>query len=192
MGTPFKMARPADENLPEVVEVRHRPAANPDNFPEVVPDTSPEFAQQRRYYTETDKYPAYYDTAPKLPYEPPYPGMPSPEQHYHQPWTGGEHPGSAMISPNSSLPWQSFGPDADDQQTFVGSEAQPDKRICGIRKRLFIIIAMVVGLVVVGAAVGGGVGGSMAARQGSDEAAAAAAETETNSYVFNKTPSTQA
>jgi hypothetical protein len=192
MGMPFKMARPADEDLPEVVDVHHRPAANPDNFPEVVPDTSPEFAQQRRYYTETDKYPAYYDTAPKLPYEPPYPGMPSPEQHYHQPWTGGEHPGSAMISPNSSLPWQSFGPDADDQQTFVGSEAQPDKRICGIRKRLFIIIAMVVGLVVVGAAVGGGVGGSMAARQGSDEAAAAAAETETNSYVFNKTPSTHA
>jgi hypothetical protein len=101
MGTPFKMARPADENLPEVVEVQYRPAANPDNFPEVVPDTSPEFAQQR-YYTETDKYPAYYDTAPKLPYEQPVPGMPSPE-HYHQPWTGSEHPGSAMISPNSSL-----------------------------------------------------------------------------------------
>jgi hypothetical protein len=183
MGTPFKMARPADENLPEVVEVHHRPAANPNNYPEVVPDTSPEFTQQR-YYIETDKYPAYYDTAPKLPYEQPYPAMPSPEQHYHQPWTGGEHPGSAMISPNSSLPWQSFGPGADDQQTFVGSEAPPDKRICGVRKRLFIIIAVIVGLVVVGAAVGGGVGGSMAASQGSDEATAAAAETETNSYVF--------
>jgi len=162
------MGLPADENLPEVVQ--HQPSPQDHRvLPEVVPDSSPEAAQQR-YFMETDKYPAYYDTAPKLPHED---GFLAPGQQYHQPqgWTGTEQSVSA-ISPNSSLPWQSMPPGGDDEQTYVGSEAAPEKRICGIRKRLFIIIAVIVGLVVVGAAVGGGVGGSMAARS-SDEAAAA-------------------
>lgn len=175
------MGRPADENLPEVVQHQPSPQAQA-VLPEVVPDSSPEAAQQR-YFMESDKYPAYYDTAPKLPHEG---GYLAPGQQYDQPppgWTGTEHSVSA-ISPNSSLPWQSFpSGGGDDEQTYVGSEAAPEKRICGIRKRLFIIIAVIVGLVVVGAAVGGGVGGSMAARS-SDEAAAAVTTSASSRWVL--------
>ena len=175
---PFEMGgRPADENLPEAVQhpQPQPPMASATPLPEVVPDSSPEFAQPR-HYMETDKYPVYYDAAPKFPHEPQTPGMqgmPSPghQSHQsHQPWTDAEHSVS-MMSPDSSLPWQSFPP-GDDQQTYVGSEPPaPEKRICGLRKRLFIIIAVIVALVVVGAAVGGGVGGSIAARQGSSDGA---------------------
>ncbi|EAQ91652.1 predicted protein [Chaetomium globosum CBS 148.51] len=172
---PFEMGgRPADENLPEAVQhpQPQPPMASATPLPEVVPDSSPEFAQPR-HYMETDKYPVYYDAAPKFPHEPQTPGMqgmPSPGHQSHQPWTDAEHSVS-MMSPNSSLPWQSFPP-GDDQQTYVGSEPPaPEKRICGLRKRLFIIIAVIVALVVVGAAVGGGVGGSIAARQGSSDGA---------------------
>ncbi|KAK3291116.1 uncharacterized protein B0H64DRAFT_42703 [Chaetomium fimeti] len=173
------MGRPQapDEGLPEVVQNRPTPVPNPhgDHLPEVVPDSSPEAAQGQRYFMETDKYPAQYDTAPKLLHEEPTTPGTSPGQQYQQPWgpgsVGGDHSVSAL-SPNSSVPWHSFPPGADDQQTYVGSEPETEKRICGLRKRLFIIIAVIVGIVVVVAAVGGGVGGAMAARQ-TDEAAPA-------------------
>jgi hypothetical protein len=152
----------------------------------VVPDSSPEAAQGQPYYMESDKYPAYYDTAPKLPHETPSPGMLTPGQQYQQPWTGSDAATVSAISPNSSVPWQSF-PAGDDQQTYVGSEPEQEKRICGIRKRLFIIIAVIVGLVVVAAAVGGGVGGSRAARQSSGDGAEAAetASASGSTWVLN-------
>ncbi|KAK3903582.1 hypothetical protein C8A05DRAFT_32685 [Staphylotrichum tortipilum] len=163
--------RPADENLPEVVWHPPPTPRGEQVLPEVVPDSSPEAAQQR-YFAETDKYPAYYDNAPKLPHD----GTYSPGQEYYQPqqrWVGAEGQFVSAISPNSSVPWQSF-PDGDDQRTYVGSEPapEPEKRICGLRKRLFIIIAAIVGVVVVAAAVGGGVGGAMASK-GNNSAAAA-------------------
>jgi hypothetical protein len=139
---------------------------------------------------ETDKIPAYYDNAPKYPYEQPTLspkptlGMQSPGQRYQQLWDGGEHPVSAM-SPNSSLPWQSFP--HDDQATYVGSEPEQEQRICGIRKRLFAIIAIVLGVVIIAVAIGGGVGGSMAAKQ-ANEAAASETASATGSgsrYVLN-------
>jgi hypothetical protein len=119
---------------------------------------------------ESDKYPANYDTAPKLLQETPSPGILTPGQQYQQPWTGSDAATVSALSPNSEVPWQSF-PAGDDQHTYVGSEPEREKRICGIRKRLFIIIAVIVGVVVVAAAVGGGVGGSRAARQDGAEAA---------------------
>jgi hypothetical protein len=167
MGMPSKMGGyQGDENLPEVVQ--QPPMASSTPLPEVVPDSSPEFTQQG--YIERDKIPVEYDPTPKFLHEPQTTGMHSPGYQNQQPWTDAEHSAS-MMSPNSSLPWQSFPP-WDDQQTQVGSEpAEPEKRICGLRKRLFIIIAVIIGLVVVGAAVGGAVGGSIAARQGSSDGA---------------------
>jgi len=154
------MGRRADEQLPEVVQNRSpAPGTYSDHLPEVVPDTSPEAAQQK-HYLETDKYPAYYDNAPKFPLnEEPPPGLPSPGQHYHQSWgMGGE---VSALSPNSSVPWQSFP--HDDQATFVGSEPEPEKRTCGLRRRTFIIVtAVILGIIIVAAAVGGGVGGALA------------------------------
>ena len=174
--------RPADDNLPEVWHPPTTPRGE-QVLPEVVPDSSPEAAQQR-YFTETDKYPAYYDNAPKLPHDGSYY---SPEQQYHQPqqpWmpVGAEPQGISAISPNSSVPWQSF-PDGDDQRTYVGSEPapEPEKRICGLRKRLFIIIAAVIALVIVAAGVGGGVGGAVASKGSSKDDPAAAASNSTAS-----------
>ncbi|KAK4236562.1 hypothetical protein C8A03DRAFT_35531 [Achaetomium macrosporum] len=169
------MGLPPDENLPEVVE--QRPTTGASTLPEVVPDSSPEAAPPRFYY-EPDKYPAQYDDAPKLPHDEPSPVMQTPGQQYHQyqqPWPGAANPVSA-VSPDSSVPWQSFPTGDGDDRTFVGSGPAPEKRICGLRKRLFIIIAAIVGLVIVVAAIGGGVGGAMAARnsqKSTDEAASA-------------------
>lgn len=183
------MGRPQaqDENLPEVVENRPYLTPNPhgDHLPEVVPDSSPEAAQQR-YYTETDKYPAQYDTAPKLLHEEPLTPEMSPMQQYRQPWgpasiVGGDYHSVSALSPNSAVPWHSFPPGADDQETYVGSEPETEKRICGLRKRLFIIIAVVLAVVIVVAAVGGGVGGAMASRQSDADAAPAETGTATES-----------
>lgn len=117
------------------------------------------------FHMETEKYPAYYDTTPKMPHEP---GV-SPQSQYQQPWTG---PGAvSAISPNSAAPWESRAPGGDDQQTFVGSEPAQEKRICGMRKKIFIIVAAILAVVVIAAAIGGGVGGSMASKKGSDNEA---------------------
>jgi len=181
------MGRPQapDENLPEVAENRPYLAPNPhgDHLPEVVPDSSPEAAQQR-YYMETDKYPAQYDTAPKLLHEEPLTPEMSPMQQYRQPWgpasiVGGDYHSVSALSPNSAVPWHSFH--SDDQQTYVGSEPEAEKRICGLRKRLFIIIAVVLAVVIIAAAVGGGVGGAMASRQSDSDAAPAETDSATES-----------
>ncbi|KAH6618418.1 hypothetical protein B0J18DRAFT_468704 [Chaetomium sp. MPI-SDFR-AT-0129] len=170
------MGRKADENLPEVVQ--NQPAPRTGEYaPEVVPDSSPEAAQQR-YFQESDKYPALYDNSPKFPHEPPPPGGYSPDQQYQQPHNQAWSPDAAYpvsaVSPNSSVPWQSFPDGGEDQQTYVGSEPpEPEKRICGLRKRTFIIVAAILGVVIVAVAIGGGVGGAMSARNSS----AAAAET---------------
>ncbi|KAK4153809.1 hypothetical protein C8A00DRAFT_14997 [Chaetomidium leptoderma] len=180
------MGRPADEDLPEVVpQQMHQTQQDlpyqmrqPSPLPEVVPDSSPEAAPQR-FYMETDKYPALYDTAPKLPHDG-YVPVQAPGQQYQQQWPGSPNPISS-VSPNSSLPWQPFPPGADDQQTYVGSEPEQEKRICGIRKRLFFIIAAIVAGLIVAVGVGAGVGGAMAARQPSSDAAAAADASQTTS-----------
>ena len=158
------MGLPPDEHLPEVVP------QIPTSYPEVVPDLSPG-ALQQRFYIESDKYkyPVYYDDAPKQFYEEPPPPTHLPGQQYYRPWTGAENLAAvSALSPGESVPWQSFSPGSGggDDETYVGSEPEPETRICGLRKRIWITIA-VVAVIVVGSAVGGGVGGSMAARQSS-------------------------
>ncbi|GAB1315349.1 Plasma membrane fusion protein prm-1 [Madurella fahalii] len=156
------MGRPADEHLPEVVP-NQPPVEYP--LPEVVADPLPE-AGQPQYYVQQDKYPAYYDNAPKLPHEQPIVGTGMGLQAHDQQWAPAGY-GVSAVSPNSSVPWQSFPP-GDDQQTYVASEPELERRICGIRRRLFIIIAVVLAIVIIAAAVGGGVGGAMSTRGGSD------------------------
>jgi hypothetical protein len=157
------MGAPPDEHLPEVVH----PQPQPTSYPEVVPNSAQE------YYVGSDKhlYPVQYDDAPKLLHE----GPPDPygQQHYYQ------QPGDANaysaygVSPDGSVPWQSFPPGGGPDQTgHDGSAPEPEKRICGLGKRRFILIAVIIGIVVVAAAVGGGVGGSMASRKASSDAAA--------------------
>ncbi len=167
------MGLPPDEHLPEVVP------QSPTSYPEVVPDLSPEAVQQQ-FYVESDKYkyPVCYDDAPKQFYD----GSPPPAQlsgqQYYRPWTGAENLGAvSALSPGDSVPWQSFTPGSGggDDETYVGTEPEPEKRICGLRKRLFIITAVILGIVVIAAAVGGGVGGSMAARQSSGSGASSTA-----------------
>ncbi|KAJ4288774.1 hypothetical protein N0V88_007310 [Collariella sp. IMI 366227] len=152
------MRPPADENHPEVVP-------QPSTLPEVVVDQSPEVAPPM-FHVETEKYPAYYDTTPKMPHEP---GV-SPQSH--------------------AAPWESRAPGGDDQQTFVGSEPVQEKRILGMRKKIFIIVAAILAVVVIAAAVGGGVGGSMASKKGSDNEAQPAETAPTTSTIPTTTLST--
>jgi hypothetical protein len=151
---------------------------------------------------ETDKYPARYDTAPKFPLheEPTTPGM-SPGQRYQQPWgpgsiVGGDYHSISALSPNSDVPWHSFPPGADDQKTYVGSEPETERRICGLRRRLFGIIAVIIGIIVVAAAVGGGVGSAMAARQTDEaapaETASASGSTDSAASATSSAPSSSA
>ncbi|KAL2144242.1 hypothetical protein VTI28DRAFT_9453 [Corynascus sepedonium] len=163
------MGRLNDQQLPEVVQNQPAPAPRPgphgDHLPEVVPDSSPEAAQER-FYMATDKYPAYYDDTPKLPHDGSTTGAPSPGQQYSSRWgTGSEHPISAL-SPNGSVPWQSLP--FDDQSTYVGTEPEREKRICGLRRRVFGIVVLVLGIIILAAAIGGGVGGAMASRNESE------------------------
>jgi hypothetical protein len=172
----YNMGRQADENLPEVVPNPPSHHYQPSPLPEVVPDSSPEAGHPPFYADQQEKYPAFYDDAPKFPYEQPVPGTPDAaqyqqqqyeQQQYQQQWGGAANPISS-ISPNSSVPWQRIPSRADDQQTVVGSEAEPERRICGIRRRLFFIIAGILGVIVIAAAVGGGVGSAVSARAGSN------------------------
>ncbi|KAL2018430.1 hypothetical protein VTK56DRAFT_849 [Thermocarpiscus australiensis] len=174
------MGRPEDENLPEVVPNQPAP------LPEVVPDSSPEaVAAQQRFFVEQGKYPAYFDNAPKLPHEQDTQGQ---YGAYGQQWAGTGDPASA-VSPNSSVPWQPFPPGGDDQ-THVGSEPEPERRICGLRRRLFIIVAVIIAVVVIAAAVGGGVGGSMKAREGSGASEAVESGATSSSISPSGTSST--
>ncbi|KAK4245109.1 hypothetical protein C7999DRAFT_16653 [Corynascus novoguineensis] len=133
----------------------------------------------------TDKYPAYYDDTPKLPHDGSTTGAPSPGQQYSSPWgTGSENPVSAL-SPNGSVPWQSLP--FDDQSTYVGTEPEREKRICGLRRRVFGIVVLVLGIIILAAAIGGGVGGAMASRNRS-ESDSSTSGTPTQSSTTSASP----
>ncbi|KAL2168965.1 hypothetical protein VTG60DRAFT_6607 [Thermothelomyces hinnuleus] len=174
------MGLPADQQSPEVVQNPPAPAPRPlgeHQLPEVVPDSSPEAAPQQPFYMQPDKYPAYYDDTPKLPTEQSPSGFPSPGHQYSSPWgTASEQPPVSALSPNSSVPWQSLH---DDQATYVGSEPVQEKRICGLRRRVFGILAVVLGVIVLAAAIGGGVGGAMASKSDSKSSSTSGTPTQT-------------
>jgi len=130
-----------------------------ENLPEVVPDTSPQALERNpNQADERDKYPVYYDNAPKIPNEA--------YQHYDP----NSYPATAM-SPDGSIPWEHVSTTA--EETAAGDHGNyPQHRICGLRRRAFYII-LALTLVIIAVAVGGGVGGGLASarsREGSDAA----------------------
>ncbi|KAL2264334.1 hypothetical protein VTK26DRAFT_6577 [Humicola hyalothermophila] len=204
------MGRPADENLPEVVQNHppyHPPTAmyQQQPYPEVVPDSSPEaYTGNPPYYAQQqEKYPAYYDNAPKLPHDPyspvskvSHPAVPGMQQipgsPYHAPPSVSGDPVSAF-SPNSSVPWQRLDSSAgaDDQRTYVNSEPEQEKRIFGLRRKIFLIIVGVLAVVIIAAAVGGGVGAAMRSRDGDDDSSSSEpAETAAATSSASETSST--
>ncbi|KAK4108820.1 hypothetical protein N656DRAFT_376217 [Canariomyces notabilis] len=162
------MGRPADEDLPEVATFP--PRSEYSTLPEVVPDTSPEAGQPPLQY-QHDKFAAYYDDAPKLPNEEPSPGAGVGTMQSQ------EGVGSALgaMSPDTSVPWQSI-----DQHT-TQNEKQEEPRICGIRRRIFIILCVVVVLIIVAVGVGAGIGASRA--RGGEESESDAAATSTTTSI---------
>ena len=211
MTTPYPYQpapnRAADENLPEVAPAEYRTDGT--NLPEVVPNTPQQPGVQpyyppHGYYSPQDKYPAYFDDAPKLPKEDNPVGLEQPPVYsagayapVSPQWAaGGVVPGvgspvspATALSPEGAAPWQPFpntaglnGNENGDGNGGVDEKAaaaaKGEKRICGIRKKLFLIIAGLVALVVIAAAVGGGVGGAITAkREDDDEGKPQAAET---------------
>jgi hypothetical protein len=118
-----------------------------------------------------DKFAAYYDDAPKLPNEEPSPGAGVGTMQSL------EGVGSALgaMSPDTSVPWQSI-----DQHT-TQNEKQEEPRICGIRRRIFIILSVVVVLIIVAVGVGAGIGASRA--RGGEESESDGADSDSSRLV---------
>jgi len=136
--------RPPDENLPEVVP--SRPPVE-DASPQVLSD---EQAWQREALGG-DKYPVVYDDAPKLFDDGTIKGQD--EHELPQAWSPDASAGTA--------PWESLPPVAA-AGAPGGSEAAEERRIWGVKRRVFVILAVLAGVILLAAIIGGAVGGSMA------------------------------
>ncbi|CAI4214146.1 unnamed protein product [Parascedosporium putredinis] len=132
-----------------------------ENLPEVVPDASPEAIPKHaaaqypnHLHDHNAKYPVILDDSPK------FVGAPNPSP-----------PPFSAVSPYTEtlVPGSPFGgpPPAESQA--------PAKTICGLRKKNFWILFVLV-LVVLAAALGGGIGGGLAANKGSKAAASAGSD----------------
>lgn len=132
-----------------------------ENLPEVVPDASPEAIPKHaaaqypnHLHDQNAKYPVILDDSPK------FVGAPNPSP-----------PPFSAVSPYTEtlVPGSPFGgpPPAESQA--------PAKTMCGLRKRNFWILFVLV-LVVLAAALGGGIGGGLAANKGSEAAASAGSD----------------
>jgi hypothetical protein len=156
----FAASSPADEGLPEVVPGSTATTLHTksDDYgsksPEVFTgDQSPEALRDQNglqalggSLEKDPKYPVVLDGAEKLPT--------TPEGDSEQ----------AMNSPNGSLPWEPLSAiEGGDGFGKKKGAKDGEKRIWGIRQRIFVLL--VIGtIIVVAAAIGGGVGGSIAAR----------------------------
>lgn len=153
MGQP----KPLDENLPEVVPaVLNQPHSTLEPVLHPVLDSTPqalseqELAEKGLQSIERDKYPAVYDNAPMLPHD----GSPT-----QQAWVAGDPP-SALTQTTRSSPWEQLpaGGDAETSDPRDQPPAEDPKRICGMSRRSFIIVAIIAIVVIIAAAVGAGVG----------------------------------
>lgn len=137
-----------------------------DNLPEVSVDQSPQALSnpeaefKRKYFEESEpKYPVIYDHAPK-----------------------------AIVLENSI-------PSASPTMTTTAVERAPDseqspveeRKICGLKRRMFFIVLVVV-LVIIAIAVGGGVGGAMSSKSKSKSKTSAdpASTVSTSSEALSK------
>jgi len=127
------LPRPLDENLPEVV---------PDSSPEVIPKNATAFYENHlgdRY----PKYPVIADDTPK--------------------YVGG-YEASATADPVSPYPDSPAPSHGYEQAQAAGYPLPPaEKKILGLKKRTFWIVAITV-LIILAAALGGGLGGGLSAR----------------------------
>jgi hypothetical protein len=175
VGQEQKMGLPPDENLPEVV-----------------PDTSPQVLTRAEAYRqnvrdEADaKFAVAYEsdtTSPKYYYDP------------NEKWDGGHAAGAgagwspsvgAYVPPESRA---GGGGGGDPRLLHEGKDVESgrtERRICGLRRKLFLILVVViVGLV---AAIGGGVGGAMASKGKKGDAASTATFSGANEPVLIKPP----
>jgi len=140
------MGSPHDENLPEVVLTR-----TVEDDPKSPPQVATRLSVSDQHWQEADKgkFHVSYDTAPKFP----------DGNDYVSSWQNAEPGLSTASTQNGHPPWESL-PAGDDTATNVEGPMN-EKRICGVRRRAFIV-SLVVAVVVIAAAVGGGVGATMA------------------------------
>jgi hypothetical protein len=120
-----------------------------DNLPEVRADNSPQALSnpeaefKRKYFEEQEpKYPVIYDDAPKT-----------------------------IILAEDSLPSPSPATMAVERAPEEGAPPVEERKIFGLKRRLFIILVVI--LVIISIAVGGGVGGAMASKSKSKSKSAA-------------------
>ncbi|KAK1835669.1 hypothetical protein QBC39DRAFT_148528 [Podospora conica] len=140
------MGSPHDENLPEVVLTRNV-EADPKSPPQVV--TGRLITDQHWQEADKEKFHVSYDTAPKFP----------DDNDYVSTWKSSEPELSTASTQSGHPPWESL-PAGDDTAADAG-EPEKGNRICGVRRRTFIM-SLVVAILVIAAAVGGGVGAALA------------------------------
>lgn len=135
-----------DEDLPEVVPTRNV-EADPKSPPQVVAGRL--VADQHWQDANKEKFHVSYDTTPKFP-----------DDHDYLPtWKTSEPELSTASTQNGHPPWESLP--AGDDAAADAEEPAKGRRICGVRRRTFII-SLIVAILVIAAAVGGGVGATMA------------------------------
>ncbi|KAK0647031.1 hypothetical protein B0T16DRAFT_414605 [Cercophora newfieldiana] len=136
------MGPPPDENLPEVVQPRPIEAEQ---------NASPQVAATNDawYGSDRDKYPALYDTSPKLVDD----GTLKLQENTVSPQTPREFPsaGSNALPNHPSEPLKS----------------ESERTICGLRRRTFFIILAIISVLLLGAIIGGAVGGSLSNKSSS-------------------------
>lgn len=157
-----------------------------ERLPEVVPATNPEFISPTEAWMHGDqleerdpKYFVAYDDAP-MQVKP----DDAPKILTDDGMGTGNTPVMSALSPTDTIPWEHGSPmdnlHAGDAAFSPVEEKEPDeKRICGLRKKIFFL-GLGVLIIIVAASVGGGVGGGLAAASARERNAAGPNPTPTN------------
>ncbi|KAK4460664.1 hypothetical protein QBC42DRAFT_288318 [Cladorrhinum samala] len=186
------------ENYPEAIRAPQEPSTLPEVVPELDPtpqhvsehDLSPQ--ELFKLQAERDKYPAYYDTAPMFPYQGATPSPPLPEGHdlpMPYPENLNTAPAGFIMSPGSSVPWDPILPAGNAQVGLAEGEKRNEKRICGLKKRTFIIAVAVAAAVILAAIIGGIVGGVVSSKKSKDSDGGASSDLPAASGASKTSPS---
>ncbi|KAK4446187.1 hypothetical protein QBC34DRAFT_412082 [Podospora aff. communis PSN243] len=146
MATP--RALPPDEHLPEVV---------PAPPFEVDRDASPQVvSHQHNEASDRDKYPVAYDTTPKLFDDTAVTPVNKEDHAIPQTWS----PSDGTAPTPITTPWESL-PAGDSGSNGAAKPPDEERKIMGLKRRTFFIVAIIASIILLAAIIGGAVGGTL-------------------------------
>jgi hypothetical protein len=172
MATPRVL--PPDENLPEVVPALPL---------EVDRDASPQVSHQHNEPSDRDKYPVAYDTAPKLFDD--TTGTPANKEDHAIPQTWS--PADTTAPTPITTPWGSL-PAGDPGTNGPNKPPDDERKILGLKRRTFFVVAIIVSILLLAAIIGGAVGGTLS-KQSSTQSGHQEASQQTTSPTTTSTTS---